>query len=125
AGWRPERAAGLAASFRFSSDSPGWLHGQAERRVFLRPEPVRHAESGHRLPGAGVFATGPRWAGPEPRACGLVRGVAGRRRRRTGGARAGAAEFGVLASRIRDRLSTLRECYDEGPLAIDFAARVR
>ena len=31
----------------------------------------------------------------------------------------------MLASRIRDRLSTLRECYDEGPLAIDFAARVR
>jgi hypothetical protein len=40
-------------------------------------------------------------------------------------------EFGVLAGRIRDRLSTLRECYDDGPLAIDFrgfgerAARVR
>jgi len=40
-------------------------------------------------------------------------------------------EFGVLAARIRDRLSTLRECYDDGPLAIDFrgfgerAARVR
>jgi CRISPR-associated endoribonuclease Cas6 len=29
-------------------------------------------------------------------------------------------EFGVLASRIRDRLSTLRKCYDDGPLAIDF-----
>src|SRR5262249_52535174 len=40
-------------------------------------------------------------------------------------------EFGILTGRIRDRLSTLRECYDEGPLAIDFrgfgerAARVR
>ena len=40
-------------------------------------------------------------------------------------------EFGVLASRIRDRLSTLRECYDDGPLSVDFrefgerAARVR
>jgi len=40
-------------------------------------------------------------------------------------------EFGVLASRIRDRLSTLRELYDGGPLEIDFrqfgerAARVR
>jgi hypothetical protein len=40
-------------------------------------------------------------------------------------------EFGVLASRIRDRLSTLRELYDDGPLTIDFrefgerAAQVR
>jgi hypothetical protein len=40
-------------------------------------------------------------------------------------------EFGTLAARIRDRLSTLRELYDDGPLAIDFrgfgerAARVR
>lgn len=40
-------------------------------------------------------------------------------------------EFAVLASRIRDRLSTLRELYDGGPLEIDFrqfgerAARVR
>src|SRR5262249_15598945 len=40
-------------------------------------------------------------------------------------------EFGVRAARIRDRLSTLRECYDDGPLTIDFrgfgerAARVR
>jgi CRISPR-associated endoribonuclease Cas6 len=40
-------------------------------------------------------------------------------------------EFGALAARIRDRLSTLRELYDDGPLAIDFrgfgerAARVR
>lgn len=29
-------------------------------------------------------------------------------------------EFSVLASRIRDRLSTLRERYDDGPLALDF-----
>jgi hypothetical protein len=29
-------------------------------------------------------------------------------------------EFGVLTSRIRDRLSTLRELYDGGPLEIDF-----
>jgi hypothetical protein len=29
-------------------------------------------------------------------------------------------KFGVLASRIRDRLSTLRELYDGGPLEIDF-----
>jgi hypothetical protein len=40
-------------------------------------------------------------------------------------------EFAALASRIRDRLSTLRALYDDGPLAIDFrgfgerAARVR
>ncbi|HEY2844782.1 MAG TPA: CRISPR system precrRNA processing endoribonuclease RAMP protein Cas6 [Bryobacteraceae bacterium] len=40
-------------------------------------------------------------------------------------------EFGVLASRIRDRISTLRALYDEGPLKLDFrefserAARVR
>jgi hypothetical protein len=31
-------------------------------------------------------------------------------------------EFGTLAARIRDRLSTLRELYDDGPLAIDFRA---
>ena len=29
-------------------------------------------------------------------------------------------EFAVLAGRIRDRLSTLRELYDDGPLEIDF-----
>jgi hypothetical protein len=40
-------------------------------------------------------------------------------------------EFGVLAARIRDRISTLRSLYDEGPLQLDFrefgerAARVR
>ncbi len=40
-------------------------------------------------------------------------------------------EFGILAARIRDRLSTLRELYDDGPLDIDFrgfgerAAQVR
>jgi len=31
-------------------------------------------------------------------------------------------DFGILASRIRDRLSTLRELYGDGPLAIDFRA---
>ena len=31
-------------------------------------------------------------------------------------------EFGVLAARIRDRLSALRELYDDGPLPIDFRA---
>jgi len=31
-------------------------------------------------------------------------------------------EFGVLASRIRDRISTLRELYGDGPLEIDFKA---
>jgi hypothetical protein len=31
-------------------------------------------------------------------------------------------EFDVLAGRIRDRLSTLRELYDSGPLQIDFRA---
>jgi hypothetical protein len=31
-------------------------------------------------------------------------------------------EFPILAARIRDRLSTLRELYDEGPLTIDFRA---
>ena len=31
-------------------------------------------------------------------------------------------EFGVLVARIRDRLSKLRELYDDGPLAIDFRA---
>jgi len=29
-------------------------------------------------------------------------------------------EFGVLAARIRDRISTLRALYDDGPLTIDF-----
>lgn len=31
-------------------------------------------------------------------------------------------EFGVLAARIRDRLSTLGELYDDGPLPLDFRA---
>ncbi len=31
-------------------------------------------------------------------------------------------EFGILATRIRDRISTLRELYGEGPLDIDFRA---
>lgn len=35
---------------------------------------------------------------------------------------AGRPEFGVLAARIRDRLSTLRALYDRAPLPIDFRA---
>ena len=31
-------------------------------------------------------------------------------------------EFGILAARIRDRISTLRELYSDGPLDIDFRA---
>jgi hypothetical protein len=31
-------------------------------------------------------------------------------------------EFGILAARVRDRISTLRELYGEGPLNIDFRA---
>jgi len=40
-------------------------------------------------------------------------------------------EFGILAARIRDRISTLRALYDDGPLTLDFrqfgecAARIR
>ena len=40
-------------------------------------------------------------------------------------------EFGILAGRIRDRISTLRALYDDGPLTLDFrqfgerAARIR
>ncbi len=50
---------------------------------------------------------------------------------KTEGGLAERPEFGVLASRIRDRVSSLRERYDNGPLDIDFrafgerAARVR
>lgn len=50
---------------------------------------------------------------------------------KTGRQLAARPEFGVLAARIRDRLSALRSLYDEGPLPIDFArfgeraARVR
>jgi hypothetical protein len=29
-------------------------------------------------------------------------------------------EFGILAARVRDRISTLRELYGDGPLDIDF-----
>jgi CRISPR/Cas system endoribonuclease Cas6 (RAMP superfamily) len=29
-------------------------------------------------------------------------------------------EFAILATRIRDRISTLRQLYDDGPLSIDF-----
>ena len=32
------------------------------------------------------------------------------------------AEFGILLARIRDRVSTLRELYGDGPLTIDFKA---
>ena len=31
-------------------------------------------------------------------------------------------EFGILLARLRDRVSTLRELYGDGPLAIDFKA---
>lgn len=39
-----------------------------------------------------------------------------------GGEVAERPEFGVVASRIRDRVSTLRSLYGEGPLEMDFAA---
>jgi hypothetical protein len=39
---------------------------------------------------------------------------------KAGDRRAERPEFAVLAARIRDRLSTLRSLYDDGPLAIDF-----
>ena len=35
---------------------------------------------------------------------------------------AGGPEFSILAARIRDRISTLRELYGDGPLEIDFRA---
>ena len=35
---------------------------------------------------------------------------------------AAAPDFAVLATRIRDRISALRQLYDDGPLPIDFAA---
>ncbi len=41
---------------------------------------------------------------------------------KSGGAILDRPEFGVLASRIRDRVSILRELYDAGPLEIDFRA---
>lgn len=50
---------------------------------------------------------------------------------KAGGELADRPEFGILAARIRDRLSTLRALYGAGPLEIDFrgfaarAARVR
>ena len=34
---------------------------------------------------------------------------------------ASAPDFHILATRIRDRISTLRQLYDDGPLPIDFA----
>jgi hypothetical protein len=39
---------------------------------------------------------------------------------KTGGRAVERPEFGVLASRVRDRISTLRALYDDGPLTIDF-----
>ena len=50
---------------------------------------------------------------------------------KAGGATVEQPEFGVLAARIRDRISTLRALYDDGPLTLDFrqfgerAARIR
>ena len=41
---------------------------------------------------------------------------------KSGGALAARPEFAMLAARIRDRISTLRQCYGSGPLEIDFAA---
>ena len=41
---------------------------------------------------------------------------------KSGSQLAGKPEFGILAGRVRDRVSTLRECYGEGPLDIDFRA---
>ncbi len=39
---------------------------------------------------------------------------------KSGGQTVEQPEFGVLAARIRDRISTLRALYDDGPLTIDF-----
>ncbi|MCU1334982.1 MAG: hypothetical protein JWO19_563 [Bryobacterales bacterium] len=50
---------------------------------------------------------------------------------KAGGQAVARPDFGVLASRVRDRISTLRALYDEGPLKLDFrefgerAARIR
>jgi hypothetical protein len=41
---------------------------------------------------------------------------------KTRGGLADRPEFGILAARIRDRISTLSQLYGEGPLPIDFAA---
>jgi len=41
---------------------------------------------------------------------------------KTGGGLAEKPEFGILAARVRDRISTLSQLYGEGPLPIDFAA---
>ncbi len=40
---------------------------------------------------------------------------------KSGGQTAERPEFGILVARIRDRISTLRALYDDGPLAIDFS----
>jgi hypothetical protein len=39
---------------------------------------------------------------------------------KSGGQTVERPEFGVLAARVRDRISTLRALYDDGPLAINF-----
>jgi hypothetical protein len=39
---------------------------------------------------------------------------------KTGGQTVERPEFGVLLARVRDRISTLRALYDDGPLTIDF-----
>ncbi len=41
---------------------------------------------------------------------------------KSGGSTVDRPEFGVLASRLRDRLSTLNALYGEGPLSLDFRA---
>lgn len=41
---------------------------------------------------------------------------------KTRGGLATTPEFGILAARIRDRISTLSELYGDGPLPLDFAA---
>ena len=41
---------------------------------------------------------------------------------KVGGGLADKPEFGILAARIRDRVSTLSQLYGEGALPIDFAA---
>ena len=39
---------------------------------------------------------------------------------KSGGQAVERPEFGILAARVRDRISTLRALYDDGPLTIDF-----
>jgi hypothetical protein len=56
---------------------------------------------------------------PEPVHAALVRFLTPTELKRGGGL-AEAPEFGILFARIRDRLSSLRALYGQGPLAIDF-----